>query len=123
MKKMKILIVDDEPIANFITGKLFRQISPEIEIVDFTDPFLAMEQLAVFNPSIIFLDINMPKMDGWAFLDKMLADGLQYQVFLLSSSVSNIDQDKATKYSNIIECLQKPLKKEKLQRCLEMVQS
>ena len=115
---MKILIVDDEPIANFITCKMFRQISPEIEIADFTDPLTAIKQLPSIDPYFIFLDINMPRMDGWAFLDKMINEGLNYRVFILSSSVSNVDQEKAAHYTNVIECLQKPLRKEKLQQCI-----
>ena len=119
---MKILIVDDEPIANFITCKLFRQINPDIEIADFTDPLKAITQLPKVDPMLVFLDINMPYMDGWAFLDKMIRDGMDYKVFILSSSVSNIDQEKATHYKNVVECLQKPLKKEQLKNCIDRYQ-
>ena len=116
---MKILIVDDEPIANFITVRLFKQIDASLEIVDFTDPQKAITKLREVNPNLVFLDLNMPKMDGWAFLDKMLIDGLNYKVYILTSSVSSFDKNKALKYANVIECLEKPLKKEKLKQCLE----
>ncbi len=117
---MKILIIDDEPIHNFIATRLFRQIDPELKVIDFTDAFNALKEIPVVDPDFIFLDLNMPRMTGWAFLDKMEAAGLKYKVFILTSSVSSFDHEKAKTYANVVECLEKPVKKEKLIQCISM---
>ena len=111
---MKIIVIDDEQIHNFISIRLFRQVNPALEIFDFTDPELAYQKILSINPDLIFLDLNMPKINGWDFLEKMAADKLQYKVIILTSSVSTFDHDKAKDYSNVLECVEKPIKKEKL---------
>ena len=116
---MKILVVDDEPIANFITCRLFKQIDPALEIVDYTDSQQAVFHLNEIDPDLVFLDLNMPYMDGWAFLDRMIANKLEYKVYILTSSVSTFDQNKAKRYANVVDCLEKPLKKERLRECIE----
>ncbi len=116
---MKILIVDDEQIHNFISIRLFRQISPDLTLFDFTDPTLALAELPAINPDIIFLDLNMPKINGWDFLDKMIKNGQKEKVIILTSSVSTFDHDKAREYSNVLECIEKPIKKEKLLAILQ----
>ncbi len=115
---MKILIVDDEPIHNFIAVRLFRQIDPELKVIDFTDATLALKEIPAVSPSYIFLDLNMPKMSGWDFLDEMLEKDLNYKVYILTSSVSTFDYEKATAYKNVVECLEKPVKKDKLMQCI-----
>lgn len=118
---MKIFLVDDEPVSNIITRRIFRQINPDLEIFAYTDPAIAFRELKNANPQLIFLDINMPGLSGWDFLDKMIEDSMKYKVFMLSSSVSEYDQNKAAEYSNVIDLIQKPTPKEVLQRCLEIL--
>jgi CheY-like chemotaxis protein len=115
---MKIMIVDDEPIANFITVRLFRQIDKELEIIEHTDPMVAIDKISEIDPSYIFLDLNMPRMSGWLFLEEMKKKGLHHKVFILTSSISTFDQEKSLEYDNVVDCIEKPVKKEKLRECL-----
>lgn len=117
------MIVDDEPIANFITVRLFRQISKEMEIFEHTDAMIAIEKINEINPDYIFLDLNMPRMNGWVFLDEMKARGLKQKVFILTSSISTYDQEKSQEYENVITCIEKPVKKERLKECLGIDQA
>ena len=119
----KIMIVDDEKISNFIFRKLFAQISPDFVISDFTDPANAFQSIAEFCPDGIFLDINMPIMNGWSFLDSMSAQSLTYKVFILSSSTSQDDIARAASYSNVVNCVAKPLTREKLENCIRQLAS
>ena len=116
---MKAFIIDDEKVVNFITKRLLGHISADIEIVEFTESKLAMESIVQANPSIIFLDLNMPRINGWEFLEAMEAQGLPHKVVILSSSVSTIDQQRAKKYKNVISFIEKPAKREDLRQCLE----
>jgi CheY-like chemotaxis protein len=117
---MKILIIDDEPIANFISVRLFKQLDSSYEVLDYTDPQLAMKELRNLKPDYIFVDLNMPRMSGWDFLNQMKEEGLDYKAYILTSSISNYDHEKARTYSNVIDCLEKPVKKEKLRECLSV---
>jgi len=111
---MRIIIIDDERIHNFISMRLFRQVDPAIEIHDFTDPLDALSLLSELNPDIIFLDLNMPNISGWEFLDLMAEKNISHKVIILTSSVSSLDHDKAKTYRNVLHCTEKPMKKEKL---------
>lgn len=72
MKKIKVLIVDD----SILIRKLFEDIlssQPDIEVLDTAiDPFDAREKIKRLNPDVLTLDIEMPKMDGISFLEKIM---------------------------------------------------
>ncbi len=119
---MKIQIIDDEPIHNFITTRLLRQIAPQLELLEFIDPAEAFANLKTVRPDLILLDLNMPKLNGWEFLDKMGDEGLTNEVVILTSSVSHYDHTKAREYKNVLECVEKPIKKEKLQAIINHLQ-
>lgn len=63
---------------------------------------------------LIFLDINMPKMDGWEFLDEL--SGREFKervrVIMVTSSVNVSDREKAEKYPLVIDYVEKPLEVE-----------
>jgi CheY-like chemotaxis protein len=69
-----VLLVDDDDVCNFIMSRALRNIDSDVEILTAMNGKQAIEllnKLLVSNvkaPSIIFLDINMPVMDGFAFL-------------------------------------------------------
>lgn len=69
-------------------------------------------------PSILFLDINMPVLDGFQFLDEFdkLSNMLikEIKIIILSSSANLIDINKAAKYSRVVKFMQKPLTKKHL---------
>lgn len=105
---MNILLVDDEYISNFINRRLIEKIDASLHIVDFNDAQLAFEQLTVIKPDLIFLDINMPVMNGWDFLNKMHEHQLTFKVIILTSSVNFIDRKMAATYANVVGFVEKP---------------
>ena len=109
---MKVFLVDDEPITNILTKIMVKKLNPEVEVSDYNDPVTAFTQLKDHQPHLIFLDLNMPVMTGWDFLDKMHEHGLHNSVIILTSSVSAFDRQKANNYSNVIDFLNKPVEKE-----------
>ena len=64
-----VILVDDQPISNFITRKLLQVEGITIPISDFTNPVLALEQILKHKEQnyLIILDLNMPEMTGWEF--------------------------------------------------------
>ncbi|MDN3202548.1 response regulator [Algoriphagus sediminis] len=114
-----ILLVDDDPINNLINQRLISK----VELGEMTHEFLAgmsaLEFLQKLDPSeksLILLDINMPVMNGWEFLDNYL-DRFSNRndiILILSSSIDFLDRIKAQEYSIVSGFLEKPLTIEKL---------
>ncbi len=70
--KIRIIIIDDSAFMRSLLSKLLSE-DPKIEIVDTAeDPLDAREKIKKHNPDLITLDIQMPKMDGLAFLEKVM---------------------------------------------------
>jgi two-component system nitrate/nitrite response regulator NarL len=105
---MNVLLVDDEYISNFVNKKLIAHIDASVNTIAFNDPEEAFDNLDYIKPDLIFLDINMPVMNGWGFLDKMAAEAKDYKVVILTSSVNSIDYKRAVKYMNVIGYVEKP---------------
>lgn len=117
MKTM--MLVDDNNIANFITQKFIELRLPDSNIVAFTNPVVAFENITSVSPHIIFLDLNMPEMDGWEFLEKMRDAGLEYPVAILTSSSNPLDIKKAEEYNNVVNFYIKPLQPDQFSRLVQ----
>ena len=111
---MKIFLVDDEYINNVISTKILNKIDSSLEIVKYTNPILAFEEIQKENPDLILLDLNMPMLSGWQFLDKMRNESLSYRVIVLTSSICKPDNVKAHTYNNVIGYVEKPLSSDKI---------
>ncbi|HPG41136.1 MAG TPA: chemotaxis response regulator protein-glutamate methylesterase [bacterium] len=71
-KKIKVLIVDDSAVVRQTLADILSS-SPEIEVMDTAaDPYIAVEKIADELPDVITLDIEMPRMDGLTFLEKIM---------------------------------------------------
>jgi len=78
------VLIDDEPAALSITENKFKTFFPQIEIIgSFKDPEKALAQITELRPSIIVLDIQMPRMNGFELLEK-----LKYKSFELIFSTA-----------------------------------
>jgi len=72
-KKIKVLIVDDSMLIRAMFAEMLAN-EPDIEVVGTAiDPFDAREKIKQLNPDVITLDVEMPKMDGISFLEKIMA--------------------------------------------------
>ncbi len=72
MKKIRVLIVDDSPLVRDIFSKELAR-DPEIEVVGTApDPYKARDLIVYLKPDVITLDIEMPRMDGITFLNKLM---------------------------------------------------
>ena len=94
---------------------------PEISISSFINPLEALEKLSIEMPntsSLMFLDINMPQLNGWQFLEKFEKNKIEVDVIILSSSISKVDKDKINKFPEVIDFLIKPITKDKLLKFL-----
>lgn len=116
---MTIMLVDDKDISNFIMRKFIEIRRPDAHIKEFTDPQKALDSIDSIVPDIIFLDLNMPVMNGWQFLDEMRNASFSHKVAILTSSTSNDDFEKSKEYGNVINFYVKPLNPDELARVFE----
>lgn len=111
-----ILLVDDDSIQNMLNSRLIQFNGVDNEIISFTDPLQALDYLRRHKEEIhcIFLDLNMPELNGWEFLDRC-QDFLDLPVFILTSSLSIVDQTKSQDYPQVKEFISKPLSNERME--------
>ncbi len=122
-------IIDDDPIYRFSFAQILGMIDPSLQTLSFEngqeawDNFKGLIEKYGEAPSFIFLDLNMPVMDGWNFLDELSAiDQSAYfetQLYIVSSSVHEKDLERAKDYSLVSDYLVKPIKRTRLVEILE----
>ncbi|SNR17216.1 response regulator [Tenacibaculum jejuense] len=118
-----VLLVDDDKATNFIHELIIKDNNYCDKIVTKYDGEEAIEFLETADasdiPDIVFLDINMPKVDGWEFLKKYedLPEHKRAQivVVMLTTSLNIIDKERAISNDFISEFRNKPLTKEMLE--------
>ena len=130
-KYHSIMLIDDNEIDNLINQKMIESASICDRIFVHTGAKSAieflknMEKLAVDSkegllPEIIFLDIDMPLMDGFQFLDEFekLSESTREhsKIIMLTSSLNPLDMQKAKKNKLIVKYLNKPLSQENLKK-------
>jgi two-component system chemotaxis response regulator CheB len=82
--RSKVLIVDDSALMRQLLTEILGS-DPELEVVGAAgDPFIAREKIKTLNPDVLTLDIEMPRMDGLTFLEKLMR-GHPMPVVMISS--------------------------------------
>ncbi len=129
MKQLKIFIIDDDSIISFLAKKTIDASNVSSKIKDFKEGSDALAFLKEFCdvaeelPDIILLDISMPIMDGWHFLEEyallMPKMSKKNNLYMFSSSISQIDIERAKNNPLVKDYIFKPLQK---QRFLEMLE-
>lgn len=70
--KIKVLIVDDSALIRSVMSEIITD-QPDMEVVGVApDPIVAREMIKATNPDVLTLDVEMPKMDGLDFLEKLM---------------------------------------------------
>lgn len=114
---IQIFLIDDDPIAQLIHGVLIAKACPQADRCHYEDAHAALKALkgGTSWPEFIFLDLNMPVMDGWAFLDAYQALRHPKKLFtsinILSSSVIKAEIQRAQNHPLVQGYITKPLRK------------
>ena len=114
----KILLVDDDAAANYLSKELLESLHAANEIETAENCLKALELIKKSDcADVIFLDIKMPGIDGFDFLERLKKLSLEkkIKVVMLTSSVRPEDKLKAFSYKAVIDYLEKPLTPDKVQ--------
>lgn len=110
-KKSSIVILDDDQLSIFLTEEIIREYFGKLHVFSFTDPDACIDFLSEQEEqSVILLDLNMPTMEGWVFLDRLKNKGMDFQIIILTSSINNDDRLRAVELG--VGFLTKPLNPE-----------
>ena len=112
MKFNDVFVVDDDKIFHFIIKKLLVNNNIDVEPEFFENGLQAIEGIKSklnnqeATPDLILLDINMPVLDGWQFLEefKMLKERIQKEIiiYIISSSDNTVDRNRANDFKDEI---------------------
>jgi CheY-like chemotaxis protein len=116
MKITSILVVDDDENDQFICDYTIRKFDPSIRVLKAHDGAEALDMLQGETPDAIILDINMPVMNGFEFLDRYAREFEVHApiVALLTSSRLGKDRERAMQYSFVKSYFEKPLQADHL---------
>jgi CheY-like chemotaxis protein len=129
MSKTIICIVDDDDIYQFTISRTLEIQKTAEKILTFPDGEMAIQFISenldkpARLPDVIFLDINMPVMDGWQFLEayEKIKSGVlkEITIYLVTSSIDPTDVERARNISTIKKYLTKPIEPEMLRGLIE----
>ena len=116
MKNIEILLVDDDPINNFVMNKVLT-FKNGLDLKIYEYPEKALEYIKDNKDRcefLILLDLHMFLIDGWKFLIELDKNSLSSEVIIITSSDSKIDKQRASSNKRVIDYLVKPLGDEEI---------
>ncbi|MGY4385377.1 CheY-like chemotaxis protein [Pedobacter sp. UYP24] len=127
--KINLLVIDDDEINIFIIKKIVAKTGYNVDMISKNNGQLAIDYLAQIAedndrfPHLMLIDINMPVLNGWEFLEAYdtLNPNQKADMYMLSSSVYENDIEKAKTYKSIKGFISKPLSIDRLTELLRLI--
>jgi len=125
----RFLLVDDDSIFNFLHTEVIKTVDDSAQIDLFNSSMEGLEFLKEAledkhpMPNFLFLDIRMPEMDGFEYLDELMKFPIEkfkdLRIYVLSSSLAERDKEKSLSYPIVTGFIEKTLTIEKLKGIIE----
>lgn len=128
--KINLCLIEDDNIQQFVVSKMVEKYAIADDIIPFyngEEAIAYFKKIAKSNklPDVIFLDINMPIMDGWEFLTEFEKIKDQFNkeipVFMLTSSLNTSDESKAQTFESVKGYITKPCKGENIKNLVDLI--
>lgn len=113
------IVIDDDPINNLLCTKNIKKSVQDANVITFTEAAIGLNyiksnfSLPNVGNAILFLDINMPTMSGWEFMEEFHHVNSEIKnhvsIYIISSSVSEVDKQKAKVDPDVAGYIEKPL--------------
>ena len=111
---LEILLVDDDIVVQYLHKTVLSKCNFPVQKL-FSDGKLVLDYILENKDKdilfLILLDINMPVMNGWEFLDELKNHTIKplLKVVIVTSSIDSSDKEKAEKYKEVFQFMEKPL--------------
>lgn len=121
-----VMIVDNSTIDNFVNTKIITRYQFAEKVIPFTKASKALKYLLELNssdeseiPSVLFLDLDMPEINGFEFLDafRLLSDKIRkrLKIVILTNSIHPVDTIACSQHESVVTFFQKPLIKDNIE--------
>lgn len=114
----KILLLDDDRIQKILVKKRLLKINSGIEFVYFDTPSKALGYLKTESVDLLLVDLNLPEMSGWEFVEEVEKVSPNSIVILQSGSVENEQIQRSNLDKRISDIFEKPLSESDLRSIL-----
>ena len=109
----RIYLVDDDKIFMLTAQFSLKRVFPDAEIQSFKNPEEALAVLKEQQPDLMLLDLNMPVMSGWTFLEELSKSlgitAVNFPIYIVSSSIDPDDSQRARTNPLVKGFIEKPL--------------
>lgn len=114
---LDVVVIDDDAVVLFLHKVLIKRSSIPSKVESFLDAeegFRYVVESSKEDRILIFLDINMPGLNGWEFLTRLEQLPIANRVFvvMVTSSINSSDRKRAEKHTLVIDYKEKPLSKQ-----------
>ena len=119
-----ILLIDDDPLSNVFNTMMIRKNHPGTDVQAITSAMDALKYLKddkKKRPELIFLDLNMPVMNGWDFLEEYKKLNLDINIVLVTSSDDSNDISRSRAYKEIKHYLVIPITSDNLKIAVALI--
>jgi CheY-like chemotaxis protein len=118
--KPLIFLIDDDYINHVITQNILELHLPDVTIESFTAAKKVLNLIKNgTKPNMILLDLIMPVMNGWEFLDELLKLDESINIFVLTFSIQDKDLQTSRNYPNIKGFFTKPINQKNINHILQ----
>jgi CheY-like chemotaxis protein len=127
----KVFVVDDDSIFSYVILKIMEDMHQVDEIKLLSNGTEALTRLTDFKdhpeylPDLILLDLSMPVMDGWGFLDEFEKIRTEVKksitIIVYTSSINPSDMERAKKYASVKDYVVKPVERESTYQFIKKV--
>ena len=133
-KKHNVCLIDDDKIYQFTARKILESTGLAKSILSFyngNEAMVYLKETKINNqeqlPDVIFLDINMPVMNGWEFLDAFHQIKKDINktiiIYVVSSSVDDCDIQKSKEFTSVTDYIVKPINRIRYHQLIEGLSS
>jgi len=120
----RVLLIDDDQISNLINERVVKKSGVAEQVVVCNSAKSGLEFLSSLQgqqaagPEVILLDINMPVMDGFGFLEEFSRYPAPFRdkvaIAMLTSSLNEMDKTRSFQFENVVDFISKPLNETKI---------
>ena len=113
-----VIFLEDNLMAHMLVTRLIKLVDANISVFSFTSGIEVLEFLESYPADLILLDIEMPVMNGFSFLEQLQKKNIMIPTVILSSTINEEGIDRSYDFTSVTEIVKKPLTPEKFKQII-----